>query len=89
MRSERLNLRLAEDQKQLVAAAAAAMHKTLSEFVLDAACALARETLSMRTHFVVDDETYDRFVAALNAPDTDKPRLRKLLNEPSIFENAD
>ena len=89
MRNERLNLRIAHEQKALVAAAAAVVHKTVSEFVLDAACTLARETLSMRTHFVVDDETYDRFLAALDAPTTDKPLLRKLMTEPSIFENAD
>lgn len=90
MRTERLNLRLAEEQKRLVAAAAALMHKTLSEFVLDAACTLARETLAAQTHFEVDAETYDRFLAVLDAPTTtDKPLLRKLLTEPSVFDEAD
>lgn len=89
MRTERLNLRLAHDQKALVAAAAAAVHKTMSEFVLEAACTLARETLAAQTHFAVDAETYDRFVEMLDAPVKDDPRLRKLMNEPSIFENTD
>lgn len=89
MRTERLNLRLAEEQKRLVAAAAALMHKTLSEFVLDAACTLARETLAAQTHFEVDAETYDRFLAILDAPVKDDPRLRKLLTEPSVFDEAD
>lgn len=89
MRNERLNLRLADEQKALVTAAAALMHKTLSEFVLDAACTLARETLAAQTRFVVDAETYDRFLAALDAPVRDDARLRKLMTEPSIFENAD
>lgn len=90
MRSERLNLRLAHEQKALVAAAAAAVHKTMSEFVLEAACSLARETLAAQTHLVVDKETYDRFLEALDNPSTDdKPKLRKLMSEPSIFENTD
>ncbi|GAA6619090.1 DUF1778 domain-containing protein [Scytonema sp. NUACC26] len=46
----------------------------------------AQETLTDRRLFVLDDEQWRAFQAALDSPPQEKPRLARLLTEPSIFE---
>ena len=42
-----------------------------------------------RRYFVVDPERWAAFQAALDAPARPNPRLKKLLQTPSVFECAD
>jgi uncharacterized protein (DUF1778 family) len=86
LRSEKLDLRLTQHAKRLLQEAAAADHRSMSDFVLHSALKRAEETLLDRRVFYVDAETYDRFVAALDAPPRDHPRLKRLLTEPSVFD---
>src|SRR5688572_30759063 len=85
-RSEKLDLRLSPEAKRLLYAAAEATHRSVSEFVLDSALARAEETLPDRRHFGLPADQWAAFVAALDAPPRDLPRLRRLFNEPSVFE---
>ena len=47
------------------------------------------EALLDRRYFVLDPERWAAFQAALDAPPRPNPRLRKLLQMPSIFERTD
>jgi uncharacterized protein (DUF1778 family) len=58
----------------------------VSEFVLQSALTAAAEALAERQHFELDDERWQAFLAALDAPPTPKPRLARLLREPSPLE---
>ena len=42
-----------------------------------------------RRHFALDPERWAAFQAALDAPSRPNPRLKKLLQTPSVFECAD
>lgn len=84
-RTEKLDLRLTPDAKQMLAAAAAAERRSISDFVLESALGRAEETLTDRRSFLLDADQWQAFVVALDAPPRDLPRLRKLLNEPGIF----
>jgi uncharacterized protein (DUF1778 family) len=42
--------------------------------------------LTNRRLFVLDDEQWQAFQAALDSPPQEKPRLARLLMEPSVFE---
>ena len=42
-----------------------------------------------RRNFVLDPERWAAFQAALDAPVRPNPRLKKLLQTPSVFERAD
>jgi len=86
MRTERLSLRLVPSQKELLAAASELQHRSLTDFVLSAACAAAEDALASRTRFVLDDDEWERFQAALDRPVKDEPRLRAFMQEPSIFD---
>jgi uncharacterized protein (DUF1778 family) len=85
-RSQKLDLRLTPEAKRTLSAAAAAAHRSVSEFVLESALARAQETLPDRQHIGLDAETWAQFMAALDAPARDLPRMARLLNQPGVFD---
>lgn len=85
-RTEKLDLRLSPTNKQKLRAAADLARRTVSEFVLDSALARADEALADRQRFGLDDARWAEFVEALDAPVRPMARMKKLLNEPSIFD---
>jgi uncharacterized protein (DUF1778 family) len=86
-RTEKLDLRLSRQAKETIHSAAAAAHRSVSDFVLESALGRAEEALADRRVFQLPPEKWEAFIAALDAPPRDLPRLRKLLNEPSVFSD--
>lgn len=84
-RTEKLDLRLTPDAKRSLVSAATAECRSLSDFVLQSALDRAKETLANRCRFNLDAERWAAFMAALDAPPRDLPRIKQLLNEPGIF----
>lgn len=87
IRSEKLDLRLTPDAKRALQAAAAASHRSVSDFVLESALARAEEALADRRSFHLDAAQWKSFMAALDAPPRPLPRLERLLGEPGFFES--
>ena len=85
-RSAKLDLRLTQEAKRVLHAAARASRRSVSDFVLESALARAQETLPDRQHFGLEAASWEAFLAALDAPARSLPRLRRLLAEPSVFE---
>lgn len=85
-RSERVDLRMTPSAKQTLQQAASAANKTLTEFLLDSGLHAAYDTLADRRAFVLDEERWDAFMAALDAPPGDNPRLRALLRRKPAWE---
>ncbi|BAY90566.1 MULTISPECIES: type II toxin-antitoxin system TacA family antitoxin [unclassified Tolypothrix] len=85
-RTERIDIRTSAIVKKMLQQAAAASHKNVSEFLLEHGLIAAQEALTNRKLFVLDDEQWQAFQDALDSPSTEKPRLRRLLTEPSVFE---
>ncbi|MFH1980505.1 MAG: DUF1778 domain-containing protein [Pseudomonadota bacterium] len=85
-RSEKLDLRLTPDAKSALKAAAGIAHRSVSEFVLESALAKANETLAQRQTFGLDAQLWTAFMAALDAPPRDLPRMKRLLKESSFFD---
>lgn len=84
-RSEKLDLRLTPEAKHILATAAAAERRSITDFVLDSALGRAEETLADRKSFGLDADRWQAFVTALDAPVRDMPNMRKLLGQPGIF----
>ena len=63
-----VNFRMSEERLALIDRAAASRGVTRTEFVLRSSEAAAIEALSERPVIALDDEVYDAFVAALDAP---------------------
>lgn len=86
-RTQKIDLRLTPANKRTLQAAAAAANRSVSDFVLESALARADETLPDRRHFGLNAEKWEEFMEALDAPPRDLPRMRRLLNEPSVFDD--
>ena len=86
-RSEKLDLRLTPAAKQTLQRAAASVDCTVTDFVLDSALATAAETLADRQLFSLPPAQWRAFLAALDAPPRSHPRLTRLLQEPSVFDD--
>lgn len=87
-RTAKLDLRLSPEAKRLLHAAAQATHRSVSDFVLESALARAEEALADRTRFTLDGGQWDAFMAALDAPPRDLPRLRQLFRDAMPFDPA-
>jgi len=85
-RSEKLDLRLTPEAKRTLSAAAKAVHRSVGEFVLESALARAQEALPDRQRFGLDAERWEMFIDALDAAPRSLPRLKRLMAEPSVFE---
>lgn len=86
-KTERLGIRVASDQHGLLQMASAAMHTTLSEFVISNATRAAEEVLADRRTFALSEETWSAFRQALDRPAQDIPGLRELLVEPTVLDS--
>ena len=83
---ERINIRTNATVKRRLQKAAGAVHKSVSEFLLEHGLAAAEEALMDRRLFVLDSKQWDEFQAVLDRPPKKKPRLKKLLAEPGVFD---
>src|SRR5213594_4337917 len=81
-----INLRANRRQRALIDRAAEALGKNRSDFMLEAACRQADAVLLDRRFFLLDDKAYRRFMAALDKPMADTPRLRRLLASKAPWE---
>lgn len=85
-RTEKIDLRVTARAKEALQSAAEATRTTLSDFVLESALSRADGVLAERQVFRLDAERWQAFLEALDAPPHPKPRLRKLLQEKSVFD---
>ncbi|QBR52334.1 DUF1778 domain-containing protein [Erwinia sp. QL-Z3] len=74
-----LNIRAKEAQRVLIDTAAAILHKSRTDFILDIACQAAENVILDRRMFNLDDEQYAEFINMLDAPVTANPALDTLL----------
>ena len=88
IRTAKLDLRLSPDAKKKLQAAASVSRRSVSEFVLESALVRAEETLADRTRFGLDPDLWKAFLAALDAPPRDLPRLKRIFSKPSVFEGG-
>ncbi len=78
MRSSRLGLRATREQEAVLRRAAEVSRKSLTDFVLDAACLAAEATLLDQRLFLLSGEQYQGFLDLLDRPVSDNPGLTRL-----------
>ena len=81
-----LNIRIKPIERALIDRAAELTGQTRTDFVLDAARRAALDALADRTLFAVDEDTFARFVAVLDAPPNPSARLRKTMQTKAPWE---
>lgn len=87
-KEEQIALRASREQRELIARASELMSMTLSEFMLRASIASAEDVMADRREFRLPPDRWNAFVQMLDRPLTEKPRLRRLLTEPSVFDRS-
>lgn len=81
-----INIRARQRQRDLIDEAAAVLGKNRSDFMLETACREAEAVLLDRRVFALDEASWERFTALLDAPPRELPQLRKLLSTPAPWE---
>lgn len=87
-RTVKLDVRVSPAAKAKLQAAASAVHRSMSDFVMESALARAEDTLAERRVFGLDAQKWAAFQAALNAPARPLSRLQALLDEPGFFDTG-
>ncbi|HVB28197.1 MAG TPA: DUF1778 domain-containing protein [Terriglobia bacterium] len=87
-RSEKLDVRVSPEAKAKLQTAAAALHRSMSDFVMESALSRAEEALADRRTFGLDAAAWKAFQAALDAPARPLPRMQALLEEPGFFDSG-
>lgn len=87
-RTEKLDVRVSPSAKAKLQAAASAVHRSMSDFVMESALSRAEESLADRRVFGLDAKKWAAFQAALDAPTRSLPRLQALLDKPGFFDSG-
>ena len=83
LRSSRLGLRATPEQETLLRKAAHARHKSLTDFILESACAAAEQTLLDERLFLVSNKQYQALLDLLEQPEQAPPGLARLFARPT------
>lgn len=86
LKSEQINLRANLVQRDLFDRAAKVLHKSRTEFMLEAATAAAHKVLLDSKEFVLDEAEYSAFVELLDRPVAENAALMKLLSKQPSWE---
>jgi uncharacterized protein (DUF1778 family) len=88
LKSRRINARISDAEEALLRSGARHKGQTITEFVVQSACAVAEMELAEQKEFVLPTAQWQAFLAALDKPTVPNPALHRLLTEPSVIELA-
>jgi uncharacterized protein (DUF1778 family) len=83
-RDRRFQLRVTASEESLIKVAAERQGVNVTEFIMRSAREKAEQALADRTRFVLDEKQWKAFMAALDRPPKNKPRLRRLFTESHV-----
>lgn len=84
-RSARLGLRATPEQETVLRRAAEVAHKSLTDFILDAAYHAAEQTLLDQRLFMVSGSQYKALLDMMDRPESDNPGLADLFSRPPVW----
>jgi uncharacterized protein (DUF1778 family) len=85
-KSRRINLRASPDQEGLLRSVAQRKGQTMTEFIIQSACAAAEREFADEKEFRLSPEKWHAFVEALERPAQVHPRLLRLFAQSSVLE---
>ncbi len=88
LKSRRINARISDTEEALLRKGARRKGQTMTEFIVQSACAVAEIELAEQKEFTLPPAQWQAFLAALDKPTQPNPALRRLLTEPSAIELA-
>ena len=85
-RSDNINIRVTPETRGLIDRAARVVGKTRTDFIVDTVKQVAEDTVLDQRLCLLDQDQWDEFVAALNAPPRPNKRLLALLARKPAWE---
>lgn len=85
-KSERLNLRVSTDQKQILEQAAELLQTSCSAFMMEAALGKALQVIEDSSQIRLKQADWQSFCDALDAEPAELPGLKALLSKPGLFD---
>jgi uncharacterized protein (DUF1778 family) len=85
-KSERIHLRLTDDQKATITAAAEVLGRSVSDFAIQTTVERAHEVLADQRIFHVPADRWAEFSALMDAPVEPNRGLADLYSKPSVFK---
>jgi uncharacterized protein (DUF1778 family) len=82
----RIEVRTTREQKDLIARGASLHGQNVTDFILSSAREKAEMILADQREFVLPEDRWNAFVAALDRPANRHERLARLMSEPSVLE---
>ena len=79
---QRVNLRIAQEDRALFARAATVHSESLTQFLVESGRERAERLLADRTSFSIDADAWQEFVAVLDRPAQVRPELARLFSRP-------
>jgi uncharacterized protein (DUF1778 family) len=86
-RDRRINLRTTSQAETLIRAGAKVRGVNVTDFIVESACTHAEQVIADQTTFKLSPAQWRSFAEALDRPPQPKPRLKRLLSEPSVAES--
>ena len=84
--SSAISIRVPKGQLSLIDQAAKASGKNRTTFMIEAACADATNVLLDQSLFRMDQQAFDQFLEALDAPVAENAALRKVIEAKAPWE---
>jgi uncharacterized protein (DUF1778 family) len=81
-----INMKANPQVRSLIDRAAKIAHRNRTEFVLEAAIQRAEEVILEQQFIVVDEAHFERFLAALDGPPVNNPRLQRSMARKAPWE---
>ena len=85
-KTDRIDLRVSPSQKALIASAARASQKDVSQFIIESVIRQAEETILDQRLFILSDEDFRELERELKQPAVENPTFNKYLNAKAPWE---
>ena len=85
-KSMQLNMRVHPAQRDVIARAAKVRHKSMTDFVVEAAIEVAEDILLNQRIFMADDNQMEEFLRVMDSPVSENPLLQKTLGTPAPWD---
>lgn len=85
-KTNRIDLRVSPTQKALIASAALASQKDVSQFIIESVIRQAEETLLDQRLFILSDEDFQELERELEAPAVENQTFTQYLNAKAPWE---
>jgi uncharacterized protein (DUF1778 family) len=85
-KTDRIDLRVSPSQKALIASAARASQKDVSQFIIESVIRQAEETILDQRLFILSDEDFRELERELEQPAVENPTFNKYLNAKAPWE---